>query len=328
MLKSAYIISKLKRFARRQSNKLAFLVRHLFIKDKIYYVGYNGRLNFGDDLLLDIFRRVADTNVIFITDVWFYPNLKNERVVLGGGTIIGGEMYARAIEETESDLCFSFWGGVIFTEYNPRWNSILRNLDVRSRSIQSSDYLISQGLVSSPGVDPAIYTSLIYGVNVERKRSLLLAPHGGYDNFDFYVSAINYFKLVSPEISVSIFSCSPEDDSVSEKLATLFRVAVICGYKSIQASVSSIASADYVISTRLHPLVVAASYEVNFLCISYSEKHLEFLATIDMADKLVGTSNFTDELYSLISSSFNWVEVQKKLGDVGVFYDKVKAIND
>lgn len=272
-------------------NKLAFLKSSLFNNERKYYLGYVGRKNYGDDLLFEIFQLINNREYIPVLDIFFFQKkIKANDLVLGGGTIINGPIYLKSIQRFNVRPKLTFCSGVIPGEITNEWVASLRATNVYTRSKESTEMCIKSGVSAKSYVDPGIYTSILYPEsNFSQKESTkvtyLLCPHGKYSSMNFFIELIESI-LSDKRKSVTLFASSFEDLKVCTSLSSLFNLNVIKGWLDITESNKAICHADLVISTRLHPSVVAASYGTPFFMISYEEKQKEFLGSIGCSDRL------------------------------------------
>lgn len=250
------------------------------------YIGYLGRGNFGDELLFEIYSKVSDKKVIPILDVlFFYKNFTHD-LVLGGGTIIGGDIYLSAMKAFARKPKKVFCSGVIPGIIDSEWKNFLNESLVYTRSEKSKQMLLDFGLKCESRVDPAIYTSKVFAAkhgNVNREYTLI-APHYSGAHLD----QIEFFILKRKPLAKSIiwFSSSYTDIKLCKVLARKYGGRVLYGWKNIPKSLEYISSSKFVLSVRLHPSVCAASYKVPFVLLPYDQKHTEFLHSVGLENNL------------------------------------------
>ncbi|BDF95564.1 polysaccharide pyruvyl transferase family protein [Pseudoalteromonas sp. KAN5] len=272
-------------------NKLAFLKSSLFNNDRKYYIGYVGRKNYGDDLLFEIFQLINNSEYIPVLDIFsFQKKIKVNDLVLGGGTIINGPIYLKSINKFKVKPKLTFCSGVIPGEMSSEWVTCLEATNVYTRSKESAEMCVKSGVSAKSYVDPGVYTSILYpqsnfSQKYSIKESYLLCPHGKHSSMNFFIELIESI-LSDKKRNVTLFASSFEDLKICRSLSSLFNLNVIKGWLDITESNKAICQADFVISTRLHPSVVAASYGTPFLMISYEEKQKEFLGSIGCSDRL------------------------------------------
>ncbi len=279
------------------SNKFNFF-RLATTQRRNIYVGYIGRKNFGDDLLFDIYKHVTeDDKAAPILDAVKLPWKLRGQVVLGGGTIIGGQIYLKTFEKLRRRPSIVFCAGVIPGALSKQWIDLLKNTKIYTRSIESKDRLLSYGLDAVALVDPAIFSSLIYPLSDQQPVGPVFAPHGHHTNVSLYRNLIEKVPILERP-NITLFASSIEDEKISQFLAKEYGTRYLSGWKKVENSVSIIGSASYVISTRLHPAIVAASYGVPVRMVSYDEKHTEFANSISARSALFDLKSLDNEVAS------------------------------
>jgi len=289
-----------------------------FIKDysqtKNIYVGYLGRSNYGDDLLFDIHKKINKSEYVPCLDTFGFQKIeKINDVVLGGGTIINGDIYLKALKRINKRPRYTFCSGVIDKPISKEWSTILEGTSIYTRSEESALRLSKEGLNATSWVDPGIYTSLLYPssslTNSCKALTFLVCPHGKYSNIDAF-EAILKNCLSFPNSKVLLFASSFEDYSFCSKISKSYDCQIIKGWVDIERSNQIISASDLVISTRLHPSVVAASYGIPFIMIAYEKKQYEFINSIGAEDFIF------DEKSILLNSLENFIAGKKILPGV------------
>lgn len=285
-------------------NKIRFHSHYLCNANREIYLGYVGRYNFGDDLLFDIYSKVTDRNPVPALDLFeslSYPLKAN--VVLGGGTIINGSIYLKTLEQLGKKPIHTFCSGVIGDRLSPEWCEMLSETKVFTRSEESALVCRKDGIDAKPIVDPGIYTSLLYKIDTNiRKPYAILAPHGNYPKISIYESILNHARKNYNQTHIVFFVSSPADKKLCKYLSSIYKNSSVF-YKpnNLESSISLIANASYVISTRLHAAVVAASFGVPYKIVKYAEKQSEFTNSIGEKDVFMKSNEISDitSLFSL-----------------------------
>lgn len=272
------------------------------------YVGWTGKHNLGDDVMLDAIR-----GLLGWVDVTESGDPK-DLIVLGGGTLINRHTYLKWVSERDSPRIEravigtgvaspEFWG---ITEDQERW----------IRWLSSCCYVGVRGPLSEKtlrrwGFEGEIEISgdsaLLAGASQDAERSdgrVVVAPAwtkgelwGGSDRkvVTALASAISQWQAEGRE--VVCLASSPEDDGqiihLSEQTggSTLPYVA---GYLDPQRAVDLLASADVVVGERLHACVLAAAVSTPFVAIEYRPKLRDFAASVDAEHLVIRTDRLTD----------------------------------
>ncbi len=269
-------------YASALQNKLG-LLRQAFLPlgRKVAYIGYTGRRNFGDELLLDTYRRIAGRPVVPVLDTFSFQKRLPTDCVLGGGTVIGGTLYLRAFKRLRSRPSRVFCAGVIPGPIGEDWKYVLEACNIYTRSQRSRDRIRELGLEATALVDPAIFCGQLRSRNQDPRyaSSLLLAPHGAHPYTEAHTRILA--ELTPTEkANLAVFASSPEDYRLCKHIYERHGGRLIKGWRSIDDSLAAIANTGFVVSTRLHPAICAASYGTPFRMLAYDEKHLEFAESI------------------------------------------------
>ncbi|MBH0066687.1 polysaccharide pyruvyl transferase family protein [Pseudoalteromonas sp. NZS100] len=290
-------------YVKSLKNKVNFFSSFQKAKNNNVYVGYLGRNNYGDDLLFDIHEKInADRYLACLDTFKFQQSSPLNNLVLGGGTIINGEIYLNALKKFGKSPSYTFCSGVIGDKLSTEWVKTLENTNVYTRSEESAKKCIKSGVDAQALVDPGAFTSLLYPVKNQKAQdqvTVTVCPHGKHSSFQYYQNLIQSIQKISNS-SVILFAASFEDLPLCNKLSQTANCKVVAGWKDIGLSNQIIGTSNLVISTRLHPSVVAASYGVPFFMISYEKKQQEFLNSIGADNKLY---NEKDDITGLLEKS-------------------------
>jgi polysaccharide pyruvyl transferase WcaK-like protein len=275
-------------------NKTSLLVNSSYGSYDIVYVGYVGRNNFGDDLILDIYRKTTQKKVLPVLDQFRLQRKLNSAATLGGGTLIGGEIYLRAFKSLNLIPRQVFCAGVIPGKIDSGWVDLLsEKVATYTRSEESKYKLEKAGIQANAFVDPAVFCPLIYQIKNSEPSGcgkIVFAVHGKY-HFIEHIEKI--IKNLAPEDKSNIlfFSSSPEDVGLAKILAKKYKALTLDGWANVEISLSLLANAKAVFSIRLHPGICAASYGTPVRIIPYDMKHEEFASSIDASGLLIRNSS-------------------------------------
>jgi Polysaccharide pyruvyl transferase len=256
------------------------------------YVGYLGRWNFGDELLHDIYRRVSGHRTLPVLDHFSLQPQLNAPCVLGGGTVIGGPIYLRAIQRLRLRPARVFCAGVIPGAIDSEWAKVLSGASVYTRSEESRERLAPLGINAMALVDPAVFASQIYSLvawPAESRRSIIFAMHGSYAHADYYGAMIGRLNAGEKK-NLVFFASSPADLTLCRAMRHRYGGKIMVGWRRLRAAVEAIAEARFVVSTRLHPAICAASAGTPFRMLAYERKHTEFAVSIDAETALADPS--------------------------------------
>jgi hypothetical protein len=271
-------------------NKISFYKDSSKSKCLSVYVGYLGRNNFGDDLLYEVHQKINNSAFVPCLDIFNIQKTSNvDKVVLGGGTIINGDIYLRVIKKLAVRPSYTFCSGVIEGKVSKEWVNMLKDTAVYTRSIESASKLEKSGVNAIPFVDPGVFASILYPPDVKVKPNsglyFTLCPHGKSS------SLINYRKIIEAckrfqNSKITLFASSFEDLSFCLSLAKYCECTIFRGWEDIELANSIISRSNLVVATRLHPSVVASSYGVPFIMLSYEGKQKEFVNSIGADGRL------------------------------------------
>jgi polysaccharide pyruvyl transferase WcaK-like protein len=178
---------------------------------------------------------------------------------------------------------------------------IVQDLHVKSFKVLTSDTaLLFEGSNNKSkekliGVSPGLYSNslsekkvaeyiLAHAVALDKAVealdvSVVFLPHyvSGFSNDDLYVS-----KAI-------------RDRMVHRDRATIIDAGSVEEFQSL------ISGVDLLVSSKMHPCVLGASYYVPSLCIAYDHKQTGFFASLGMGEDLITVQNLTSEkLYNMI----------------------------
>ena len=267
------------------------------------YVGWTGRFNLGDDVMVDRIRELLDWADIAESGD------PQDLIVLGGGTLINMRTYLRWVSERDSPRIEratlgtgvaspEFWG---LTEDPDRWVRWLSScVYVGVRGPQSAETLRSWGYKGELEICGDSALLVTPGPDVERVDGrVVVAPAwtkgelwGGSDRdvVDALGAAIVRWKRDGRE--VVCLASSPEDDGQILQLSKATGGEVLpylAGYVENQAAIDLIASAEVVVGERLHACILAAAVSTPFIGIEYRPKLRDFAESVDRGDLIART---------------------------------------
>jgi GT2 family glycosyltransferase len=259
------------------------------------YVGWTGRFNLGDDLMLDCVRELIPWAEIV------EHGEPRDLILLGGGTLINRRTYLRWVTERDSPrferatlgtgvASPDFWGVTEDTGRWIRWLSTCVYVGVRGpRSVET---LRSWGYTGDVEVcgDSALLTRARPDIQPTPGR-IVVSPAwtkgelwGGSDQsvMKALASAIDTWRGEGHEIVC--LASSPEDDGQILQLSQMTGGTVLsylAGYSNRRAAVDLIASSDLVIGERLHACIIAAAVSTPFVAIEYRPKLRDFAESVN-----------------------------------------------
>ena len=271
------------------------------------YVGWTGRFNLGDDVMVERVRELLDWADIAESGD------PQDLILLGGGTLINMRTYLRWVSERDSPRIEratlgtgvaspEFWG---LTEDPKRWVRWLSSCAyVGVRGPQSAETLRSWGYKGELEVcgDSALLVTA--GPDVERiEGRVVVAPawtkgelwgSSDRDVVDAVAAAIERWKRDGRE--VVCLASSPEDDGQILQLSQATGGEVLpylAGYLENQAAIDLIASAEVVVGERLHACILAAAVSTPFIGIEYRPKLRDFAESVDRGDLVARTDTLS-----------------------------------
>jgi hypothetical protein len=273
------------------------------------YVGWTGRFNLGDDIMVDCVRELLDwADIVESGD-------PQDLIILGGGTLINRRTYLRWVSERDSPRIEratlgtgvaspDFWG---LTEDPKRWVRWLSSCAyVGVRGPRSAETLRSWGYRGEIEVCGDSALLVTPGPDVERKAGrVVVAPAwtkgelwGGSDSdvIEALAGAIERWKHDGRE--VVCLASSPEDDGQILQLSRATGGEVLpylAGYVDNQAAIDLIGSAEVVVGERLHACILAAAVSTPFIGIEYRPKLKDFAESVDRGDLVVRTDTLSGE---------------------------------
>lgn len=273
-------------------------------KVRVDYIGFTGKDNLGDEAVLAGVRKLLPWAEIGrdIDDP--------EVLMVGGGTLINGKNYylTRVLRNDSPRLekvVFGtgvrnpgFWG---VTEEMAEWWSVLSSsVYAGVRGPDSVDNLRKLGYQGRPDIlgDPALSLTAPEDSTRVTGRVIICPVHtagslwGGDDEKVFAALASSIRQLRGRGHEVVMMSLFPADD---RWLIELMRAAgasdmpYVPGYSNLDATLGWLASADLVVSERLHGSILAAACGTPFVALEYRPKVRDFARSIQMERLLVKT---------------------------------------
>ncbi|HEU4916022.1 MAG TPA: glycosyltransferase [Acidimicrobiia bacterium] len=271
------------------------------------YVGWTGRFNLGDDVMVARVRELLDWADIAETGD------PQDLILLGGGTLINMHTYLRWVSERDSPRIEratlgtgvaspEFWG---LTEDPGRWARWLASCAyVGVRGPQTAEILRSWGFKGEFEIcgDSALLSSAGEGVERQEGR-VVVAPvwtkgelWGGSDAnvVAALAGAVSQWRGEGRE--VVCLASSPEDDGQILQLSQATGGQVLpylAGYRDPQAAIDLLASAEVVIGERLHACILAAAVSTPFVGVEYRPKLGDFAESVGRSDLLLRTDELS-----------------------------------
>ena len=271
------------------------------------YVGWTGRFNLGDDVMVERARELLDWADIAESGD------PQDLIILGGGTLINMRTYLRWVSERDSPRIEratlgtgvaspEFWG---LTEDPARWVRWLSScVYVGVRGPQSAETLRSWGYKGELEVcgDSALLSTASEGVERQAGR-IVIAPvwtkgelWGGSDRDVVAALADAVTQWQGDGREVVCLASSPEDDGQILQLSKATGGEILpylAGYVENQAAIDLIASADVVVGERLHACILAAAVSTPFIGIEYRPKLRDFAESVDRGDLVARTDTLS-----------------------------------
>jgi polysaccharide pyruvyl transferase WcaK-like protein/GT2 family glycosyltransferase len=268
---------------------------------EIAYVGWVGKENMGDEAMLRAIRELLPGATIE-TDV-AHP----AAVMLGGGTLIGRELYLDWLHRKDSPRRerIVFGTGVADPEFwrrrePPRdWVDFLETCGlVGLRGPRSLEILRSWGYGGEATVvgDPALALTPRPDATQVPGRMVVSPAHTrgelwGSDDAPVFAALADVVRTARAEGRDVVFlSCFPGDDRhIFEVMRSAgdAELPYVAGYDDVDDALDLVASADIVVAERLHAAVLAAACGVPFAAIEYRPKVRDFAASLEVADLVV-----------------------------------------
>jgi GT2 family glycosyltransferase len=294
------------------------------------YVGWTGRFNLGDDVMVDRIRELLDWADIAESGD------PQDLIVLGGGTLINMRTYLRWVSERDSPRIEratlgtgvaspEFWG---LTEDPDRWVRWLSScVYVGVRGPQSAETLRSWGYKGELEIcgDSALLVTPSPDVQRVDGR-VVVAPAwtkgelwGGSDRdvVDALGAAIERWKRDGRE--VVCLASSPEDDGQILQLSKATGGEVLpylAGYVENRAAIDLIASAEVVVGERLHACILAAAVSTPFIGIEYRPKLRDFAESVDRGELVARTDTLSGD--SIVELAAEAISIGTDVADARV----------
>lgn len=267
-------------------------------KPVIRYVGWTGKDNLGDEVLLQ-----AITGALAWGEV--RTAKRGDLLLLGGGTLINRGNWITWLEEHDSPRIERaiFGTGVANPEFwgerpdRDRWTEWLGTCVYRGvRGPISAALLADWGVEAEVVGDAAL---LVRPAATRREGLVVMAPcrtrgelWGGDDDAVFARMADTTRHLLDRGREVVLMSAHPDDDGPCidvMRRAGRPDLGYAQGYADLDAAVDLLASADLVVAERLHAAVLGAAGAVPFVALEYRPKLRDFAASMGMEDRLLRT---------------------------------------
>jgi len=288
--------------------------RALSKSKRIGYVGAQGNMNLGDEVLCDVMR-------ILLSDFGIYPYRATRRdliieslvphrklvncLCLGGGTIIGKPLYLPPVRELlKRNLpAFSLGTGVInpefwrhcapwFQDQQREWIRSLKSFEeVTVRGPISQQILAGQGIESTVVGDPALLlledgipsppNRRILGVNIGTSLGLIY----GEDEEKVVLGVVKACtELQKHGWEIQVYSIWPMDDAYSTFLAqSLAQPAKIFRYyTNVRLFKRQVSRCSVFLGMKLHATILALCSHVPSIMLEYRPKCRDFMVSVGL----------------------------------------------
>ncbi|NOX21553.1 MAG: glycosyltransferase [Actinobacteria bacterium] len=285
---------------------------------RIFYVGWLGRNNLGDEAMFSAIQRV-------MPEADIGPEVERPHtLMLGGGTLINRHTYLAWLRRQDSPrvdrVVFGtgiaspeYWGD---TESIDGWKDFLSSCSyVGLRGPQSMATLRSWGFEGEAEIlgDSALALERPPGIAVEQ-GSVLISPAwtkdelwGGSDAAVLEVLEQLVVALRKSGRTVTLFACNPEDDRLILEIMRAsgdLDIGYVPGYLDQEAALAALAAAEVVVAERLHGAVLAAAVDTPFVALEYRPKVRDFAASVTSDHLTIRTDELDpDRLLELVDSA-------------------------
>lgn len=283
-------------------------------RPQIRYVGWVGKENFGDEIMLNATAELMDWGDITTAGD------PTDLLLLGGGTLINRKVYLNWLQTKDSPRVEravfgtgianpSFWG---VTEPIDEWVAFLSTCAyVGVRGPASAEILADWGMKAPFEIvgDPALLVERPDDAAPTSPDLVTISPArtngelwGESDEAVFTALADLTRRLVADGKDVRFLSCFPSDD---RPIFEIMRAAghpdlpYLPAYANETGAVKLLAESGLVVSERLHGAVLAAATGTAFVSLEYRPKLRDFARSVDMEDYVLAT-NELGNLYDMV----------------------------
>ena len=284
-------------------------------RPQIRYVGWVGKENFGDEIMLNAVTDLMDWGDFTTTGD------PTGLLLLGGGTLINRKVYLDWLQTKDSPRIEravfgtgvanpSFWG---LTEPAAEWIDFLSTCAyVGVRGPTSAQILTDWGLKTDLEIvgDPALLVERPEGAGPTDPGLVTISPArtngelwGESDEAVFSALAELTRRLVADGRDVRFLSCFPADD---RPIFEIMRAAghpdlpYLAAYADQNGAVELLAESGVVVSERLHGAVLAAATGTPFIGLEYRPKVRDFAQSVNMEDYVLATNDLGG-LYDMVN---------------------------
>ena len=277
---------------------------------KIQYVGWLSTDNLGDIALYQAIKRLFQPYSVDAS----IPD--PDAVMIGGGTLLFRSTFLedvrRAVEASQHS--FTFGTGVAHPDFvevfrPDSWKSALdRCFYVGVRGPDSLQLLRDHGFSGPVEVigDPALLLRQESAkAQNSGRRSVAInicnprrARSWGFDNERVRISVVQAAtQLIQSGCLLTFISLDSRSDryiqSAVSEICSPDRIAFVAGYKSLEHTLDTLASAHLVIGEKLHATVLAAAAGTPFVSLAYQPKCSDFAKSLGMEELLIPLGRVT-----------------------------------
>lgn len=256
----------------------------------------------------------------------FYKAARNnDKVVIGGGNIVMDidilfplHLFILSIithiAGAKCGLLVAGVGPLDTTAGKLLCGAFIRRLDfiiVRDEKSKKIAYNFAMGTPIKVLPDPVFYVKDLLDVDLEHRAGnkvlMSVFPYGcsrvshnsSSDNHQLYLSLMctYYDQMVAlgyKDISILVTD-KARDQSVANDLLGMRNFSEILIPRTVKELNSSIASAGFLIATRMHPAIIAASFNTPFIALAWQDKVIECLKVMNLGNN-VSDIRVLDEL--------------------------------
>ena len=323
-------------------------------KMKVYYYGWAGYQNFGDDMLKHI----------ILNDFGFEHDENSKTLMIGGGTILpihpNHQLYnIMKLDKKRFDNIIVVGTG---HSYKPETNNYNEETNFTKTFLKDSKFIGLRDEESKTYMDEYLSSSTVIGdpfysfnpekfisqnVSLEQLKPYVVIQlgnevgrvYGGVDaDLDYVKETIKFIKefvIGKLGLKVCFLPLHIRDQFMNEFGAAAIKKenSIVCrDYLNPTAVFTIIANAEFMISYRQHGLIGGLILNTPTIPIVYREKTFNIAKEFGLEKLTIKTSEVTkDELikrYELLKSNWNTVKIRHKLDDykqkTSDFVNKIK----
>ena len=297
------------------------------------YLGWQGRGNFGDDLIHHAWR-VALEGRFRLVEMPLYPSDRRQiaraltsarlrrvkTVLIGGGTVIGFENWSRhamtALKLTGARQAVAIGCGA--PAVDDRAATTLQRLDWASwqtsklivRGVRGPLSLESITVAGLPSTGVIGDSALLYDSHKSWQREsqvgrfigLALGNDSGSSfELETILDAVTQYKSGDPEVKIKVFALSTRDQASAQLVLSALKDSTGVIYTGdVDFIMRELATCEVVLSERLHGCIAAAAVGVPSISLAYLSKCVDFMLSIGRAQWVAPVGVSSSALHQLL----------------------------